>query len=103
LVEGERIRIDGPSDVLEGLRQSLIAAAGDGVEIEPVATGVPGELREPLLVGMIITSTGVSIKTIGDVVMRYMQHLERKEELRIIRESNREEISVAELQQLDEL
>jgi|GEM_PF-4959087 len=96
----EEIRVEGPPEVLEGLRRELLADAGDGIEVQPLSRGVPGELREPILTGLLISftsMTAVAIRTAGSIIERWMTHQERKELLRIYREKDDVEISLSEL------
>lgn len=98
----EEIRVEGPPEVLEGLRRELLADAGDGVEVQPLSRAVPGELREPILTGLLISftsMTAVAIRTAGLIIERWMTHRERKELLRIYREKDDVEISLSELLQ----
>lgn len=97
---GERIRIEGSPETLEGLRRELMAALGGGAEVEAISSAVPGELREPVLVGLLIsfsTTAAVAIRTAGSIIERRMAHLERKELLRIYREKDDAEISAEEM------
>lgn len=98
---GDRqLRIEGPPEVLAAVRQDLIAGVGGEARIEAVSSAVPGELREPVLVGLLVTfgsTAAVAIKTAGSVIERRMTHLERRDLLRIYRERDDAEISVEEL------
>lgn len=96
-----RLRIEGPPDTLEALRRELIAGLGAEAEVEPISTAVPGELREPVLVGLMIsfasTTAAVAIRTAGSIIERRMTHLERKELLKIYRERDDMEIQADDL------
>jgi hypothetical protein len=99
-MKGERIRIEGPAESLQQLRRELLEELGDAIEIDLVSTAVPGELREPIVIGLVVTvasTAGVAIKTFGAIVERRMTHTERMELLRIYRESDKKEISVTDL------
>lgn len=98
---GDRqVRIEGPPEVLAALRRDLIAGVGEEVRVDALSSAVPGELREPVLVGLLLSfasTAAVAIKTVGSVVERRMTHLERRDLLRIYRERDDAEISVEEL------
>jgi hypothetical protein len=96
----ETIRIEGPPEVLEGLRQDLLEEAGDQVDVEPVSVAVPGELREPLVVAILVALspvTAVGIRTVGSIIERRMTHAERKDLLQIYREKDGIQLSVEDL------
>lgn len=94
---GENIRIEGPPEVLEDLRRELIEEIGDSAEIQPLSTAIPGELREPVLVALLVPSAAVTIRTIGSVIERRMTHAERLELIRVYREKDGEELSFSDL------
>jgi hypothetical protein len=101
MMADERIRIEGPPEILLELSERIAGEAGDEVEVEPITKAVPGELGEPTLVALIIGPSGVA--ALGHVVKllsRTMTHMERKELLQIFRERDREPISVKELEEL---
>lgn len=97
----EFIRIEGPSEDLKELRQQLIDEVGGEIDIQPVTVGVPGELREPLLAGLVVAvppSVAITaIPTVGAVINRFMKHRERMEELSIYRKGVEGKISAADL------
>jgi hypothetical protein len=99
----ERLRIEGEPEELERLRRELMRSLPSQVEVEPISVAVPGELREPLLVGLLIscasTTAAVAIKTVGSIIERRMTHEERKELFRIYREKEDLEVSVEELRE----
>jgi hypothetical protein len=97
---GERIRVEGRAADLEALRHELEEELGDEINTETISAGVPGELREPVVVALIVavaSTASVAIKTVGSVIERRMLHQEVMERFRIYGESQRREISVAEL------
>jgi len=97
----ERIRIEGPPEILLELSEQVAREAGDEVEVDPITKAVPGELGEPTLVALIIGPSGAAV--FGQVVKllcRTMTHMERKDLLQIYRERDREPISVKELEEL---
>jgi hypothetical protein len=101
-MDDERIRIEGPPEALLALSDQISEEIGDAVEVEPVAKAVPGELREPLTVAMIISaSSAATVKAVAEIIQRYMSHLERKELLQIYREKDRQEITLKDLLELD--
>lgn len=93
----ERIRIEGPPEVLEEVRQELVEELGESIEIQPLTTAVPGELREPMLVALLVSTGAVAIRTGGSVAKRVMTHLERRQALQIFREKDDQEIPISEL------
>lgn len=96
-MEAERIRIEGPAEALEAIQRDLEAELGDQLEVEPVSTAVPGELREPVLVGLILTAGAAIAKVAGGVIERNIQYRERMDELRFYEEKSKEQIAVGDL------
>ena len=99
-MEDRQVRIEGPPEVLAELRRELIAGLGGEADVAAISSAVPGELREPVLVGLLISfasTAAVAIRTAGAIVERRMTHLERRELLRIYRERDDVEISVEDL------
>jgi hypothetical protein len=94
----EQLRIEGPPESLELLRRELLDEEHMGINVQPISQAVPGELREPILTGLVLTvSSRAAIKAAAAVIQRRMQHLERMEELKIFRENSDREIAIVEL------
>jgi hypothetical protein len=99
-VSEERYVLEGSPAALESLRRELVDAVGDSVRIELESRTTPGVLREPVLIALVLSfasTTGVAIRTVGKVIERRLAHVERMEELRLVRESDERQIDVAEM------
>jgi hypothetical protein len=77
------IQIQASPDDLEDLRQFLYQEASD-IELQEISSTAPGELREPILISLIVALGGPVVVTgFVEIVKRWMEHREniRKMEL----------------------
>lgn len=69
-------------DDLEALRQDIEKEIGRAARLEAVTNAQAGELREPVLIALIVALGGpVITKAITDIIKRHMEHVERMSEL----------------------
>jgi hypothetical protein len=62
---------------LEELRRLVEAEIGPEARLFPVTSAAGGELREPILIGLIVALGGPAItKAIAGVIKRYLEHKE---------------------------
>lgn len=86
-----QIRIEGNDEDLKLLHRALMedeTLKGE-VAIQPVTSSSPGELREPVLVALVLGVAPVAIRNLRKALERYMEHRETMEALRILGEGNR--------------
>jgi hypothetical protein len=102
------LEIEAPPEQLEELRQQLIGELGSDLDIQEVSSIGAGELREPVLVAIIVALGGPAVvKGVVTVVERWMKHNEemRKLEiakLRLLEGSIERDLTVDELLRLSE-
>lgn len=75
------VRIQAESEDLEDLRRTLLAELGPELEIQEVSSTAPGELREPVLISLVISLGPIVVKEFADVVKRWLEHREQMKEL----------------------
>jgi hypothetical protein len=91
-----QIRVEGTSEDLEQLRRELLDGLGSEVRVQPIPSRAPGELREPILIGLVVAIAPIAIESFRKAVERYMEHRETMEELRLYRDGD-QGIGVADL------
>jgi len=91
-----QIRVEGTPEDLEQLRRDLQDAMAGEARIQPVSSSAPGELREPVLVALVIALAPVAIDNLRRTIERYLEHRETIEELRLYRDGG-QEVAVEEL------
>lgn len=97
-MKGERVRIEGDAEDLELVRRRILDELGGGSDVHPVSAAVPGELGEPVLAGLVVALTpAVTIRTLGAIIERAIEHRERMEQLRIYREQGNREVAASEI------
>lgn len=77
------IRIQADSDDLEDLRRTLFEELGPDLELQEVSSIAPGELREPVLVSLVIVLGPVVVREFAAVVKRWMAHREKMKALEL--------------------
>lgn len=76
------IRIEGDAELLKGLREEFFRELGDNAEVRDVTSVQPGELREVLLVSLVVALGGpVVVKGIVEIVKAYLAHRESMRKL----------------------
>ena len=69
--------IRGDADNLEELRRAIEAEIGPDARPFPYASAEDGQLREPILIALIVALGGPALtKAIAGVVTRYLEHKE---------------------------
>jgi hypothetical protein len=77
------VKVQATPEELEELRNFIFNEMGDSIDLQEIASAQPGELREPLLVAIIVALGGPAVvKGFVEVMNRWMEHREKIEELR---------------------
>ena len=87
-MEQVQVRIEGHSADLKELQRFLVddeEVAGE-VVVQPLSSISPGELREPVVVALVIGVAPIAIRNLRQALDRYMQHRETMEALRIYKD-----------------
>ena len=89
------VRIQATPEVLADLRQFLIHEMKDDLDLQEISSVSPsGELREPLLIGLVVALGGSSIVTgFVEVVKRWMEY---REKIKALEYQHEEKIKEAE-------
>jgi hypothetical protein len=98
----EQLRIEGAPEDLEEIRRQLFAELGDDLELDEMSSQGAGELREPVLIGLVVALGGPQVvKGVVKVLDRYMLHRERMRalDLAFLREKP-EPVTLADVQSL---
>ena len=70
-----------PAD-LEELRRQIELEMGREARLQPVTDTQAGQLREPILIALIVAlGGGAATKAVADVIKRFLKHGERMQEL----------------------
>jgi len=81
----EQLKIEAPPDDLEALRAMLRDELGDAVDVEEMGSQGIGELREPILIALVIALGGPKLtRAVAGVIDRWMTHRERLRELDVV-------------------
>lgn len=79
---------------------------GEQADVQPLSSTAPGELREPLLIALVVALGGpVIVKSVAAVVSRWMEHREKMKDkelanLKLLIDGRSKQISVKELKAL---
>ena len=78
----EQIRVEADPEALESLRAELLAQFGDELDMQEISSMAPGELREPILIGLVIALGGPKLVAgVVDAIDRWLRHRERTKAL----------------------
>jgi len=98
------LQIEASSEDLSRLRQMLDEELGERADVQVLSSTAPGELREPLLIGLVVALGGpVIVKGVVTIVTRWMEHRERMKskevvKLQLLIEGRSNQISMEELE-----
>ena len=82
------LRIEGPPEAMQDLRSFLAQETPPDLDLdtEEITSSAPGELREPLLIGLIVALGGPrAVREVRAMIGRWLTHRERMYELETIR------------------
>lgn len=106
------VKIQATPEELEELRKFIFDEMGDSIDLQEIASTEAGELREPLLIAIIVALGGPAVVTgFVEVMNRWMEHREKMEELhnkhellklQLLLEANSRDISLNDLVILSE-
>jgi hypothetical protein len=97
------LQIEASAEDLTLLRRMLDEELGDQADVQPLSSTAPGELREPLLIGLVVALGGpVIVKSVTTVISRWMEHREKMKDkelaqLKLLVDGRSKQISVNEL------
>ena len=78
------LQIDAPPQDLEDLRQMLLKEGGGGIELQEISSAGVGELREPVLISIVVALGGpVVVKAVVDIVRKWAEHREAMRRLEL--------------------
>ena len=102
------LQIEASAEDLNLLRRMLDDELGEEADVQPLSSTAPGELREPVLIGLVVALGGPVIgKSVASVISRWMEHREKMKDkeaahLKLLVEGRSKGISVKELKTLAE-
>jgi hypothetical protein len=95
------LKIEAKPESLEELRQMLESELGDGVNVQEISSSATTELREPLLIALIVAMGGpVVVKQAAGVIKRWMQHQETLTDLSVKAQKSAQQFELAKLRLL---
>jgi len=102
------LQIEAPAEDLAALRQMLDEEMGEEADVQPISSIAPGELREPLLIGLVVALGGSAVtKSVTAIIARWMEHREKLKDketaqLKVLIDGRSRQISVKELKAMAE-
>jgi Effector Associated Constant Component 1 len=97
------LQIEASADDLRDLRRMLEDELGDKADVLPLSSIAPGELREPLLIGLVVALGGpLVVESAATIISRWMEHRENMKDkelarLKLLVDGRSKQISVNEL------
>jgi hypothetical protein len=82
------LRIEGPPAAMRDLRDFLAAETPPDLDLDPeeITSSKPGELREPVAIGLIVALGGPrAVREVREMLSRWLTHRERMYQIETIR------------------
>src|SRR5262249_12009348 len=71
------LQIEASSEDLSALRRQLEEELGEQLDVQELSSTAPGELREPVLIGLVVAMGGAAVtRGVVSVVKAWMKHRE---------------------------
>jgi hypothetical protein len=78
------LHIDAPPQDLEDLRQMLLKEGGGRIEVQEISSAGAGELREPVLLSIIVGLGGpVVVTAVVEIIKKWAEHREAMRKLEL--------------------